>query len=621
MGYLDVGGYVGKILRVNLSEGASRPEALAPDTLRKWVGGVGLGADILYREVPPGVEWSDPENRLIWTSGPLAGSGHNGAGTINVMTKGPMTNLAGSSQANGFFGAYLKFSGYDGIVFQGRAPHLSYLYRPRWKGGDPGRPAPMRAWTYGKRRTASGPTSESRKRPSACSESDPGAKTRCASPPCWGTGGTPPRTTASARSWAPRTSKAVVVGNGRRNFKVCDEENLKKINDEMLEFVKTGFAWMYNWGTGGGFSVIYGAGALPVKNLTTNLYPNHEKMNGEYLRTHFKVRPAPCHKCRVAHVKEVTVTEGPYAGFTGEEPEYEQLAAWGPMIGNEDLGSVVMLTREVDRLGLDCNESSWTIGWAMECFNKGVFTEKDTDGLDLTWGNVESVKELLNRIARREGRFGDFLADGVMRASKRLGGKAADWAVYTEKGVAPRSHDHRGRWHEFFDTCLTNTSTIESSWVGVHPHLVDLPPVEDPFSHEEVSTLLANYNGIRQFDDCLGICRLASPHPKLVLDCFNAVTGWDWTLEDAFTVGRRVVNLLRVFNFRHGMKVSDERPSRRYGSVPTDGPAQGKDIMTKWPWMVENYYTRMGWDSKTGKPLEETLRSLDLEDQIADLCW
>ena len=620
MDYLDAGGYMGRILRVNLSEGTFWSEALAPDTLRKWVGGVGLGADILYREVPPGVEWSDPENRLIWTSGPLAGSGHNGAGTINIMTKGPMTNMAGSSQANGFFGAYLKFSGFDGIVFQGRAPHLSYLYVHDGTAEirDARHLAGMDVWETEDRIRAD---LEVKEKAVSVFGIGPGGENQVRFAALIGDRGHAAAHNGIGAVMGSKNLKAVVVGNGRRNFKVCDEENLKKINAEMLEFVKTGFAWMYNWGTGGGFSAIYGAGALPVKNLTTNLFPNHEKMNGEYLRTHFKVRPAPCHKCRVAHVKEVTVTEGPYSGFTGEEPEYEQLAAWGPMIGNEDLGSVVMLTREVDRLGLDCNESAWTIGWAMECFNKGVFTEKDTDGLDLTWGNVESVKELLNRIARREGRFGDFLADGVMRASKRVGGKAADWAVYTEKGVAPRGHDHRGRWHEFFDTCLTNTSTIESSWVGVHPHLVDLPPVEDPFSHEEVSTLLADYNGIRQFDDCLGICRLASPHPKLLLDCFNAVTGWDWTLKDAFTVGRRVVNLLRVYNFRHGMKASDERPSRRYGSVPVDGPAQGKDIMAKWPWMVENYYTRMGWHPKTGKPLDETLRSLDLEDQIADLCW
>ncbi len=120
-------GYTGKILRIDLSNGNALAENLDLDTIRKWVGGVGLGAKYLYEEVPPGVEWADAENRLIWTTGPLAGTSVNGAATINIMAKGPMTNLAGSSQANGFFGAYLKFSGFDGIIFQGKAPKLVYV--------------------------------------------------------------------------------------------------------------------------------------------------------------------------------------------------------------------------------------------------------------------------------------------------------------------------------------------------------------------------------------------------------------------------------------------------------------------------------------------------------------
>ncbi len=120
-------GYAGKILRVDLSSGKTWTEDLDEPTIMKWVGGVGLGVKYLYEEVPPGVEWDDPDNRLIWTSGPLAGTGIDGAGTINIMAKGPMTNLAGSSQANGFLGAYMKFSGFDGIVFQGKSPHLVYL--------------------------------------------------------------------------------------------------------------------------------------------------------------------------------------------------------------------------------------------------------------------------------------------------------------------------------------------------------------------------------------------------------------------------------------------------------------------------------------------------------------
>ncbi len=122
-----IDGYVGKILRVDLSNGKIRTEDLQESMVKKWVGGVGFGVKYLYDEVPPGVEWSDPENRLILTTGPLAGSGVSGAATFNVTSKGPMTNLAGSSQANGFFGAYLKFSGFDGIVLQGASPHLVYL--------------------------------------------------------------------------------------------------------------------------------------------------------------------------------------------------------------------------------------------------------------------------------------------------------------------------------------------------------------------------------------------------------------------------------------------------------------------------------------------------------------
>jgi aldehyde:ferredoxin oxidoreductase len=414
--------------------------------------------------------------------------------------------------------------------------------------------------------------------------------------------------------------KAVVVYKGERQFDYCDPSLLERKAKEMVEFAK-GFGTIYEWGTGGGFSGLHDTGALPVKNYTTNLFPEHEKMNGQYLRTHFKVRPRPCYRCAIAHVKEVTVTEGPYTGFVGEEPEYEQLAAWGPQIGNTDLGGVVMLGNEVDKLGMDCNEAAWAIGWAMECFDKGVFTTKETDGLDLAWGNVEAVKTLLNRIARREGYLGKLLADGVMRASKAVGGDAADWAIYGMKGSAPRTHDHRGknRWYELFDTCVTNTSTLESTWGGIHPQLVDMEQPPDPFAHEAVAAFNARYNGIRIFDDLVGTCRLASPAPKLLLECFNAATGWGWTLEDAFNAGRRVVNLLRVFNLKHGLKIEDEKPSTRYGSVPVDGPAKGVDIMEKWPQMIETYYTLMGWEPKTGRPLPATLENLDLKELVQDL--
>ena len=614
-------GYAGKLLRVDLSAEKTWAEDIEESVAKKWIGGVGIGAKHLYDEVPPGVEWADPENRLIWTTGPLAGTDVAGAATINIMAKGPMTNLAGSTQANGFMGAYMKFSGFDGVIFQGKANRLVYLLlkdgeatirdAQHLKGKDVAEMENLIREELGVKRIqvsifGIGPAGEHLVR-HACISGDAGHVA--------GHNGL-------GAVMGAKNLKAVVAFRSKPPFSVYDSDLLKQKAREQVEFGKTrGGGGFYKWGTGGGFSRLHSEGSLPVKNYTTNIFPEHEQMNGQYMRTHFKVRPRPCYKCAIAHVKEVTVTEGLYTGFSGEEPEYEQLSAWGPQIGNTDLGGVVMLANEVDKLGMDCNEASWAIGWAMECFEKGVFTTRETDGLDLTWGNVEATRELMNRIARREGYLGNLLAEGVMRASRQVGGEAANWAVYGQKGTAPRGHDHRGhtRWFELVDTCLTNTSTLESTWGGVQPEFVDMEPVKDHFSHEEVSTFNAQYNGIRQFDDCVGTCRLASPAPKLVLACFNAATGWNYTLEDAFTIGRRIINTLRVFNFRHGMRKEDERPSVRYGSVPVDGPAKGVNIMEKWDWMVENYYTVMGWDPKTGKPLPETLEKLGIGELTKDL--
>ena len=609
-------GYLGKLLRVDLSKRKVWGEDLEDHILKKWVGGVGLGAMYLYDETPPGIRWSDPENRLIWTSGPLSGSGVYGAGAFNVITKGPMTELAGSSQANGFFGAYLKFSGFDGIVFQGAAPNLVYL---KIQGGeaeirDAHHLAGKDVWEV---EDAIRKELDVKEREVSIFAIGPAGENRVFYSAIVGDRGHVAAHNGVGAVMGSKNLKAVVVYNGDRNFEINDPMTLRAANKEMFEFTKS-FGPLYKWGTGGGFSSLAKMGLLPVKNYTTSIYPEHERMSGQYMRTHFKIRTKPCYNCPVAHVKEVTVTEGPYAGFEGEEPEYEQLASWGPQIGNTDVGAVVMLAREVDRLGMDCNEASWMIGWVMECYEKGVFTRNDLGGLDMKWGNVEAVKAMLNKVAKREG-IGNLLADGVMRASQKIGGEAAGWAIYAGKGVTPRSHDHRARWSEFLDTCVTNTSTIEATFSGVHTQFVDMPEVSDPFSYEEVSTLNAKFNGVRQFDDCLVTCRLASPHPKMVLSCFNAVTGWDWNLEDTFTIGKRIVNLLRVFNFQQGMRVENERPSKRYGSIPVDGPAQGKNIMKHWDEMVANYYQIMGWNPKTGKPLPETLEKLDLSELIKDL--
>ncbi|TKJ28673.1 MAG: hypothetical protein CEE40_11105 [Chloroflexi bacterium B3_Chlor] len=611
-------GYMGGILRVDLTDTTVTREELSQDTLRMWVGGTGLGAKYLYQEVPPEVNWSDPDNRMIWASGPLGGTKVSGTGTFSVVTKGPMTNLAVATQANGFLGAFLKFSGFDAIIFQGAAPRWSYLYvhdggaelrdaehlvgKDTWELGqilseELGLKLRSRVSIFG-----IGPAGENRVRYAAIV----------------GDEGHVAGHNGVGAVMGSKRLKAVAVARGSNKIPLNDPEKLSGLSKRLFEHASTQFAGgvIHRMGTGGLVTPYHGTGLLPVRNYTTNIFPEHEQISGQYMRTHFEVRPAPCWACRVSHLRQIRVTEGPYAGVEGEEPEYEAIAGLGSNIGVADAGAVVMLSNLADRLGIEINESSWNISWLMECFEKGLVSKDDLDGIELEWGDAEAVKALMRKIALREG-CGDWLAEGVMRASRRLGGEALNLGIYTLKGGSPRGHDHRVRWSEMLDTCLSNTSTIETTF-GLPPPLPGKPTLRNQFSPEEVSTVNAATGGWRQFEDSLGVCRFCSTDPILVVDCVNAATGWDLTVDEASDIGFRIINLLRLFSFRHGLDVALEAPSPRYSSTPVDGPAQGKGIAEHFDWMKRNYWRLMGWDEKTGKPLPDTLRQLGLESLIVD---
>ncbi len=608
------GGYLKKFLRVDLSSMQVKEEELRDEILEKYVGGTGIGARYLFDEVPPGVEWNDPGNRLIFFSGPLGATRISGTGTFSVLTRGPMTNLAGSSQANGLFGAYLKLSGFDGFLVQGGASHWVYLYihdgqgelrdasHLKGKGTFETEEILRKELGLGHRGSVQGigPAGENLVRFAMIS----------------GDGGHVVAHNGMGAVMGSKKLKAIVIARGKAEFPINDKAAVEKLTRDLHEDAKTkGSKRIYELGTGGGLSAAALGGWLPVKNYTTNLFPGHEKLDGQYLRSHFKMKNNPCWACQLKHCKICEVTEGPYTGFIGEEPEYEGLAAWGPVIGNTDPGAAVMLNTFNDQMGMDVNEAGWTVGWVMECFEKGVFTKKDLDGLDMTWGNAEGAKEILKRIAHRQG-IGNLLAEGVKRASEKIGGEAAKWAIYSQTGAAPRGHDHRARWCEMLDTCASNISTIEATRGGVFPERLGYPPVFDKFSPWEVATINAKENGWLQFVDCLGICAFTCPNREMTVRCTNAVTGWNLDMKEAVHIGRRIVNLLRVFNFRHGHNPKLEKPSARYGSVPVDGPVKGRGIGPYFEFMLRTYREMMGWDPETGRPLPETLKSLGLEELI-----
>lgn len=608
-------GYAGKFLRLDLKNEHTSDVIFDEETLRKYIGGTGIGTKILYDEVSPRINWSDPENRMILASGPLGGTRVGGSGTFSLVTKGALTNGATAVQANGLFGAYIKFCGYDGVIVQGAASRWLYLYitengaelreAGHLQGKDTYEIVDFLGKELGKGErqlsvVSIGPAGEHLVRFAgvfagkghSASHNGPGAV------------------------MGSKKLKAIVVSRGNKTVEAKDKDKLAKVSEELYQNVKT-FT-----GTVGGVHQSYrsGIGTLPVKNYMTNMWtiPEDELdyFSEQYIRKRFGSKPNPCWACRLTHSTIMMINEGSYAGMIVEEPEYEQLAAWGPVIDSRDISSALMLSSLTDRLGLENNEAGWLMGWVMECFEKGFLTKDNLDGLEMRWGNVDSVKQLLHMISHRQG-IGDILAEGIMRASQRIGGEASECAIYTAKGNTPRGHDHRTRWLEMFDTCVSNTGTIETGPMGLYSGGAE---IQGPGYPIEVSTAEAEMKGMMIFEDSLGICRF-NGRMNLVLEseAVSAVTGWDFTPEEAKKVGLRAVNLMKAFNIRAGITMELDRPSTRYGSTPVDGPSKGISIAPHWEKMLDNYYRLMGWDVETGKPLPATLQKLGLEHVIEDL--
>ncbi|MCK5430341.1 MAG: hypothetical protein KAI94_12760, partial [Anaerolineales bacterium] len=323
-------GYAGSILQVDLSNGSIKIEKPDEAMQRQYLGGTGMGAKYLYERLPQKIEWNDPRNVLIFATGPLGGTTVPGSGTFSVVTKGALTGGATSSQANGFLGAYMKFSGFDTVVITGASPGWVYLYmhngiaevrdaehllgKDTWETEDA-----IKEELGFKERDASvfsiGSAGENLVRFAAIvgdrghvvAHNGPGAV------------------------MGSKKLKAVVAARGKTRIEVKDKKSISAINKEVIKNAKV-VSNVYKWGT----SMIYGGhmrlGMLAIKNLTTDVFPEYTNFLGENYRPKLEMKWTPCWACQAHHCHIVKVLEGPYAGFVGEEPEYEGLAAWGSLI-------------------------------------------------------------------------------------------------------------------------------------------------------------------------------------------------------------------------------------------------------------------------------------------------
>ncbi len=615
------GGYAGKILRVDLTAGTVWAQPWSDGDMRTLIGGVGLGARILYDEVPADVEWDHPENRLVFATGPLAGLPVWGTGGLTVVTRGALTNGATSTQANGFFGACLKYSGYDAIIVQGEATRWVYLSvhdddvelrdASHLVGKDTWETQDLLSAEFGLSGHrlsvySIGPAGEQLVRFAAI-QGDYGhvaSKNGCGA------------------VMGKKKLKAVAIVRGTKPLPVADPRGLFSVADEIAHDLKTdpSARSLYEYGTLPGLLNLHKLGILPIKNYQTNVAPAGEDLSlweAPALREAFDHRGHQCNACGMHHCHMQVNPSGPHAGELLDEQEYEGWASAGWTIGLTDRVAISWLNTQIDRACVDINEFGWVTGWVMECQEKGLITQEQL-GFELRWGDAEGAHRLLRMITHREG-FGDLLAEGVKRAAERLGGRAIECAVFTAKGATPRGHDHRGRWEEMLDTCTASTGTLETG-NPVHPDEIGLPSHINPFDPEQVARNVGGLLGRRHFEDSLGIC-VFTTRTRLENLCLalSAGTGWFYTREEAIRFGRRTAALLRAFNLRCGIGPELERPSPRYGSPPVDGPAKGITIAPHWERMLEIWYDLVGYDRATGKPKPETLRALGLERLVADL--
>ncbi|RLC02830.1 MAG: hypothetical protein DRH90_12900 [Deltaproteobacteria bacterium] len=366
-------------------------------------------------------------------------------------------------------------------------------------------------------------------------------------------------------------------------------------------------------GTLGLFKPYHDKGWVPVKNLTTNQLPDEalNQLDWSYMRNElYEKVPKACHACTFQHCHTVRVKEGHYKGIVGEEPEYEILAGFGPNWGIHDPGAITMLNNLNDNLGMDAKEVSFLISMLMEGVEKGEINKENLDGIDLTWGNIEAVEQILRKISKRDG-IGDVLAGGVMRTARDLGGEMDDMAVYVKQGNAPHIHDPRTRWGTLFTQVISNTASQEGMDMTsrANPELGFTEPTSEPDAY--LAEVQAKTGPKRQFEECLVFCYFQACSLKHTVYTMNVLTGGAFTVQECLTVGERVINLLRIYNVREGLVMDDDCYSHRLGERPKDGPGKGKSMNPTFDRVRAAYYQSMGWDEK-GVPIPETLERLGL---------
>jgi len=619
-------GFMGKLLRVDLSQGKISTEEIQEDIAKKYLGGIGLGTKYLYDEVKKGTNPLGPENELIFMTGPLTGTPSPSAGRYDVVAKSPLTGIWGHGNSGGSWGAFLKRSGYDGIIFQGVSPKPVYL---KIEGGEAelldadhlwGKTVPDTTDTINRdlgekfHIACIGPGGENLVRYAAIMNEKHRAVGRCGLGAVMGS----------------KRLKAIAV-SGKGSPRIANEEEFKRVAKKQYELLnesmlKVGFE---TFGTNMVSDMVNAKGGYPTRNWQTGVFDKIDEVGGQALVDKVLEGKVNCFACPIACGRISKIKEGKWKGKEGEGPEYESAVTLGSMCGVSDMNAITMANFLCNEYGLDTISCGSTIAFAMECYEKGLLTSNDTGGLELRFGDGDMVVELVEKIAAREG-IGDLLAEGTKRVSEKLNKDSERFAMHV-KGLELPAYDPRAAKICGLGYVTANRGGDHITGYVQGPTFIDTPflvvdnsTIKDPFvaNPEEAKVLIDLENALTVFD-MAGVCKFMGMLLKAeewVALLANA-TGWEFDVEAFRKAGERVYNLVRSFNVREGITRADDTLPRRLLEEPLpEGPAKGmvidEETLEK---LKDAYYEFRGWDKKTGKPTPEKLRQLGLDDIIKDL--
>jgi len=645
------GGFTGKYLVVNLTDGTSETVEPGENIYKKYLSGYGLGAAVITERQKPGIDPLSPESYLGFCSGLLTGTGAYFTGRFMVVGKSPLTGGWGDANSGGHFSNVMKQTGYDAIFFTGAAKNPVWVYVT-----DNGVEIKDAGGLWGKDTTETEEQIKSElgdKKVQIASIGMSGEKMSLISGIVTDAGRIAARSGLGAVMGSKKLKALVVKGSKKpavaradelkamnkkflAEFKkspAADRLTVKMINSLSVIIGKTGISVptkpstvreiFRTYGTSGLTVFSAQAGDSPIKNwkgvgLRDFPLKMAEKLSDESVKAYQK-RKYACQSCPLGCGGVISFTDGRYSGTDGHKPEYETLCSFGGLSLNDDLDTVLEINELCNRAGIDTISAGGAVAFAIECFEQGIISAKDTGGLELGWGKSEEILKLTEMIISREG-FGDLLADGVKKAAQKIGSGSDQYAIHAGGQELPM-HDSR------FDTgmalayqceptpgrhTITSNNYINLFGVKKFPLTRKLLKGAKGKDVKNVRLLTVVSLYMQVLNGC-GVCEfgpMTSVYP--LFDYINMVTGWDLSVDDYLKIGERILSLRKAFNVREGLKAEDSKLHDRAAGIPPLKAGPLKNVTLDMDLYQSEFFSILGWDMTTGGPTQEKAGELGL---------